>query len=218
MLAKVPDVLKSVLLLSMFKRFGGLMPLFFTLLAFLSYIQYIHTFLHSWTFAEAPLHFFIAEQLSGRHLPGGAESGFELGPALQRADMLPTEPCRTLMSHAAPCEPCRTLTEPCRTLLSHAAPYWAMPHPNWAMPHPTEPCRTLNVVNVACVPATARIPVIAGLTAVASVSPVTSEPVYCWNSSWRPWCCWSGVPAIADVHASSTISFRNDFRFPLNYL
>jgi hypothetical protein len=45
--------------------------------------------------------------------PWGAESGFELGPALQRADMLPTEPCRTL--------------------LSHAAPYWAMPHPNWAM-------------------------------------------------------------------------------------
>ncbi len=32
------------------------MPLFFTLLAFLSYIQYIHTFLHPWTFAEAPLH------------------------------------------------------------------------------------------------------------------------------------------------------------------
>jgi hypothetical protein len=29
-----------------FKGLGGLMPLFFTLLAFLSYIQYIHTFLH----------------------------------------------------------------------------------------------------------------------------------------------------------------------------
>jgi hypothetical protein len=28
--------------------------------------------------------------------PWGAESGFELGPAVQRADMLPTEPCRTL--------------------------------------------------------------------------------------------------------------------------
>ncbi len=28
------------------------MPLFFTLLAFLSYIQYIHTFLHPWTFAR----------------------------------------------------------------------------------------------------------------------------------------------------------------------
>ncbi len=42
--------------------------------------------------------------------PWGAELGFELGPALQRADVLPTEPCRTL-------------TEPFRTLLSHAAPY-----------------------------------------------------------------------------------------------
>ena len=30
-----------------FKGLGGLMPLFFTLLAFLSYIQYIHTILHS---------------------------------------------------------------------------------------------------------------------------------------------------------------------------
>ena len=29
-----------------FKGLGGLMPLFFTLLAFLSYIQYVHTFLH----------------------------------------------------------------------------------------------------------------------------------------------------------------------------
>ncbi len=29
---------------------------FFNLLAFLSYIQYVHIFLHSWSFAEAPLH------------------------------------------------------------------------------------------------------------------------------------------------------------------
>jgi len=45
------------------------MPLFYILLIFLSYIQYIHTFLRPWTFAKAPLHSFIAEQLSGRHLP-----------------------------------------------------------------------------------------------------------------------------------------------------
>jgi hypothetical protein len=32
------------------------MPLFNNLLIFLSYIQYIHTFLHPSTFAEAPLH------------------------------------------------------------------------------------------------------------------------------------------------------------------
>ncbi len=45
----------------------------------------------------------------------GAESRIELGPALQQADALPTEPCRTI-------------TEPCRTMLSNAAPCWAMSH------------------------------------------------------------------------------------------
>jgi hypothetical protein len=34
---------------------------------------------------------------------------FELGPAIQQADTLLFEPCRTLLSHAAPSEPCRTL-------------------------------------------------------------------------------------------------------------
>ncbi len=78
------------------------MPLFFTLLVFLSYIQYIHTFLHPLTFAEVPLHSVIAEQLSGRHLPGvPSEPGIELGPALQRAGVLPTEPRRSQLSHAA---------------------------------------------------------------------------------------------------------------------
>ncbi len=40
--------------------------------------------------------------------PYGAELGIELGPALQQADALPTEPRRTI-------------TEPRRTILSHAA-------------------------------------------------------------------------------------------------
>jgi hypothetical protein len=75
------------------KGLGGLMPLFFTLLAFLSYIQYIHTlnirrgsspFPHRWTAQR-------------QKPPWGAESGFELGPALQRADVLPTDTCRTLI-------------------------------------------------------------------------------------------------------------------------
>jgi hypothetical protein len=69
------------------------------------FIHTIHShtkFLHPLTFAEDPLHSIIAEQLSGRHLPGVpiAESGFELGPALQRDDLLPRR--RTLLSHAAP--------------------------------------------------------------------------------------------------------------------
>jgi len=81
-------------------------PLFLTLLAF-SFIHtihsHIHTFLHQWTVVEAPLYSFIAEQLWQKP-PWGAESGFELGSALQRVDVLPTEePCRTW-------EPCRTPT------------------------------------------------------------------------------------------------------------
>jgi len=34
--------------------------------------------------------------------PCGAEPRIELGPALQQADALPTEPRRTILSHAAP--------------------------------------------------------------------------------------------------------------------
>jgi hypothetical protein len=41
--------------------------------------------------------------------PCGAELRIELGPALQQADVLPTEPRRTM-------------TEPRRTILSHTAP------------------------------------------------------------------------------------------------
>jgi hypothetical protein len=48
--------------------------------------------------------------------PYGAEPRIELGPALQQADVLPTEPRRTILSHAAP-------SEPRRTILSHAAPF-----------------------------------------------------------------------------------------------
>jgi hypothetical protein len=68
------------------------MPLFLTLLAFLSYIQYIHTFLHP--FAEAPLHSLIAEKLSGRHLPGVPSRDSKSGPPY-------SEPTCFQLSHAA---------------------------------------------------------------------------------------------------------------------
>ena len=91
------------------------MPLCFTLLAFLSYIQYIHTFLHQWTFAEAPLHSLIADQLSGRHLPGVPSRDSNSGPLY---------------------------SEPTCYQLSHAAPYWAMPHPTEPCRTLTEPWQT----------------------------------------------------------------------------
>jgi hypothetical protein len=68
----------------------------------------MHTFIHSITFvqyiypspfAEASLHFLIACLLSGETPPCGAEPRIELGPALQQADALPTEPCRTINLH-----------------------------------------------------------------------------------------------------------------------
>ncbi len=60
----------------------------------------IHTFIQSHSFntiypspfAEASLHFLIACMLSGETPPCGAEPRIELGPALQQADALPTEP------------------------------------------------------------------------------------------------------------------------------
>ncbi len=69
------------------------MPLFFTSLAFLT----DNTFTHSWTFAEAPLHSLIAEQLSGRHLPGVPSQDSNSGPPY-------SEPTYYQLSHAAPCE------------------------------------------------------------------------------------------------------------------
>jgi hypothetical protein len=77
----------------------------------------IHTFIHSITFiqyiypspfAEASLHFLIACLLSGETPPCGAKPRIELGPALQQADALPTEPRRTIT------EPRRTISEPRR--------------------------------------------------------------------------------------------------------
>ena len=50
------------------------MPLFDILLIFFLDIQYINTFLHPWTFDEAPLHSFITKQLR-QTPPWSAESG-----------------------------------------------------------------------------------------------------------------------------------------------
>jgi hypothetical protein len=58
----------------------------------ITFIQYIYPS----PFAEASLHFLIACSLSGETPPCGAEPGIELGPALQQADALPTEPRRTI--------------------------------------------------------------------------------------------------------------------------
>ncbi len=66
-------------------------------------------YIHPSPFAEASLHFLIALVLSGEKPPCGAEPRIELGPAFQQADAQPTEPRRTILSHAAP-------------YLSHAAP------------------------------------------------------------------------------------------------
>ncbi len=90
-----------------------------TFIHLITFIQYIYPS----PFAEASLHFLIACLLSGETPPWAAEARIELGPALQQADALPTEPRRTLnwatphiqLSHAPP-------------FLSHAAPCWATPH------------------------------------------------------------------------------------------
>jgi len=53
-------------------------------------------YMHPSPFAEVPFHFLIAGQLSGKNPSWGAEPRIELGPALQRADALPTDLRHTL--------------------------------------------------------------------------------------------------------------------------
>ncbi len=88
-------------------------------LFFIFFITYIHTFiqLHSsiairWGLSPSP-HCLKAQW---EDPPCGAEPRIELGPALQQADALPTEPRRTI---------------------DWATPHhdWATPHHNWATPH-----------------------------------------------------------------------------------
>jgi hypothetical protein len=69
-----------------------------TLFVYFSYFYNIHLYnhIHPSPFAEASLHFLIACMLSGKDLP---EPGIELGPALQQADALPTEPRRTIINN-----------------------------------------------------------------------------------------------------------------------
>ncbi len=73
----------------------------------------MHTFVHSITFiqynypspfAEAYLHFLIACLLSGETPLCGTEPRIELRPALEQANVLPTEPRRTI-------KPCRTISD-----------------------------------------------------------------------------------------------------------
>jgi hypothetical protein len=98
-------------------------------------IQYIHPS----PFAKASLHFLIACLLSGEKPPCGAEPRIELGPALQQANALPTEPRRTIA------EPRRTITEPRRTITD---PRRTITEPRRTITEPrrtmTEPRRTLT--------------------------------------------------------------------------
>ncbi len=92
---------------------------------FIFLFQYIHSYNHSFiTFAEV---IYICSKLQAQWAepPWSAETRLELGPSLQQASSLPSEPPRTLLSYAAPYWP--TLH-----------PVWATLRPIWATLHPTE--------------------------------------------------------------------------------
>jgi hypothetical protein len=81
------------------------MPLF---LIFIIFNNHSHsTIIHSFIIHHSPRPVFLYPQQE-KNLHEVPSPRIELGPALQQADALPTEPRRTL--------------------LSHAAPYWATPH------------------------------------------------------------------------------------------
>ncbi len=76
-------------------------------LIFIFFFYNIHSFIHSITFIQYIYHLhslgplFISSSLESSVEENGAESGaeprIELGPALQQADALPTEPRRTIL-------------------------------------------------------------------------------------------------------------------------
>jgi hypothetical protein len=89
--------------LSYFYLFGGMMP-HFLFFIFLYFITYIHTFIQSHSFKTIirrhslrPLSISSSLVCSVGEPPCGAELRIELGPALQQADALPTEPHRTIL-------------------------------------------------------------------------------------------------------------------------
>ncbi len=110
---------------------------------FHTFIITIIQYIYSYPFAEASLIFFIACFAQTEKPPWGAEPRFELGPAIQQASALSTEPRCTLKSHAAPFWATLHPTEQRCTLLSHAAPWLSDAAPYWATLHPTEPRCTL---------------------------------------------------------------------------
>ncbi len=116
------------------------MPLFLYLFVF-RYNRYIFTsFIHH-SFINIRWGPSISSQLSAQWVepPWGAEPRFELGPALQQASALPTEPhCTHTEPHCTLSEPHCTLTEPHCTLTE--------PHCTLTEPHCTlsEPHCTLS--------------------------------------------------------------------------
>jgi hypothetical protein len=81
--------------------FGGSCHSFYLFWLFHTFIiTFIHKYIHSYPFAETSLLFFIACFAQRETLPWGAEPGFELGPAIQQASALPTEPRCTLVEYS----------------------------------------------------------------------------------------------------------------------
>jgi hypothetical protein len=82
---------------SFFLRFGGRMSLFLIILIFYN----IHTFIqsqniHPSPFAEASLHFFIANVLSGENFPVVPSRESNSGLPYSKLNALTTEPRRTI--------------------------------------------------------------------------------------------------------------------------
>jgi hypothetical protein len=65
---------------------------FFLFILSFSYVHNHIAYIHSHPFVEASLLFFKACFAQCEEPPWGAEPGFELGPAIQQASALPTEP------------------------------------------------------------------------------------------------------------------------------
>jgi hypothetical protein len=90
------------------QRFGGMMPLFlFYFFEILQNIQSIHSitfiqYIHPSPFAEVPLHFLIASQLSGKNLPGVPSRESNSGLPYSKLAHYQLSYAAPLLSYAAP--------------------------------------------------------------------------------------------------------------------
>jgi hypothetical protein len=132
------------------QRFGGIMPLFFKHLLFLTFIRTIQSYiLSSFISCQGLSCIIIASPISKRSLHGVPSRESKLG--LRHSKPMHSKPMHYQLSHADPNWSTRNLIEPCLTLIELRGtliePQGTLIEPGRTLIEPCrtliEPCRTL---------------------------------------------------------------------------